>query len=260
MLIDWFTVIAQIINFLILVALLKHFLYRPILKAMDDREEKIRLRLEEAEQKKRAAEYESISFQKKNRALEEKRQEMLYRAKQEAESRRKELIQQARDDVDSLHGRWREAIQKEKESFLRDLRQHAGRQVYTVARRALKDMANADLEAHTIDVFLDHITKMEEKDKKSMAEAIKAAGNGVTVLSALEILPTMRQKIINTLQDHILQGMNIEYATSPELILGIELTTRGRKLAWSLDDYLKTLEERAREALDREVRKGQEET
>ncbi len=259
MLVDWFTVIAQIINFLILVALLKHLLYGRILKAMDAREEKIRLRLEEAEQKKRAAEYESISFQKKHKALEEKREEMLSHAKKEAESRRKELIQQARDEVDSLHERWREAIQRDKESFLRDLRQHASKQVYAVARRALKDVADADLEERTIDVFLDQIAKMEEKDKKQMAEAIKEAGDGVTVLSALEILPTIRQKIINTLQHHILDGMNVEYATSPELILGIELTTRGRKMAWSLDDYLKTLEERAREAFDREIQRGQEE-
>ena len=38
MLIDWFTVAAQAINFLILVLLLRRFLYGPIVKAMDDRE------------------------------------------------------------------------------------------------------------------------------------------------------------------------------------------------------------------------------
>jgi F-type H+-transporting ATPase subunit b len=41
MLIDWFTVAAQIVNFLILVWLLKHFLYKPILDAIDAREKRI---------------------------------------------------------------------------------------------------------------------------------------------------------------------------------------------------------------------------
>ena len=41
---DWFTVIAQIINFLILVALLKRFLYGPIIRAMERRERGNRLR------------------------------------------------------------------------------------------------------------------------------------------------------------------------------------------------------------------------
>ena len=51
MLIDWFTVCAQIVNFLVLVALLKHFLYGPILRAMDAREQTIAGRLAEAQQK-----------------------------------------------------------------------------------------------------------------------------------------------------------------------------------------------------------------
>lgn len=40
MLIDWFTVIAELVNFLILVWLLKRFLYEPVLKAIDEREKK----------------------------------------------------------------------------------------------------------------------------------------------------------------------------------------------------------------------------
>ncbi len=53
MLINWFVVAAQIINFLILVALLKRFLYGPIVAAMTAREDKIAGRLKEAQQKRR---------------------------------------------------------------------------------------------------------------------------------------------------------------------------------------------------------------
>ena len=38
--INWFTVIAQLVNFLILVWLMKRFLYKPILNAIDEREKK----------------------------------------------------------------------------------------------------------------------------------------------------------------------------------------------------------------------------
>ena len=53
--IDWFTVVAQIVNFLILVWLLKKFLYGPIIRAMDDRERRIASRLEEANARERQA-------------------------------------------------------------------------------------------------------------------------------------------------------------------------------------------------------------
>ena len=47
MLIDWFTVVAQIVNFLVLVALMKHFLYGRLLRAIDEREAGIAARLAE---------------------------------------------------------------------------------------------------------------------------------------------------------------------------------------------------------------------
>ena len=56
MLINWFTVIAQIVNFVVLVALLKHFLYAPLLRAIDSREKRIADRLAEASQKNQEAE------------------------------------------------------------------------------------------------------------------------------------------------------------------------------------------------------------
>ena len=44
--VNWFTVAAQIVNFLILVWLLKKFLYKPVLTAMDKRQKKVRAELE----------------------------------------------------------------------------------------------------------------------------------------------------------------------------------------------------------------------
>jgi len=52
MLIDWFTVVAQVVNFLILVWLLKRFLYRPILNAIDAREKRIATKLADAAAKR----------------------------------------------------------------------------------------------------------------------------------------------------------------------------------------------------------------
>jgi F-type H+-transporting ATPase subunit b len=56
--INWFTVIAQVINFLLLVWLLKRFLYKPILKAIDEREGKIASQIKDAEEKEKTAKKE----------------------------------------------------------------------------------------------------------------------------------------------------------------------------------------------------------
>lgn len=249
MLIDWFTVIAQIINFLVLVALLKRFLYGRIIKAMDQREERIASRLAEAERNRKEAEQEAEAYQKKNRDLDEKRQEMLSQAKEEVEVKRKDLMKRARDEVDVIEARWREAVQREKDSFLQDLRERAGRQIYTIARRALADLADVNLEQRMIDIFIERIVELDEKKQKAILESIEKGDHGVVINSAFEVPTNAQGRITRAVKEHIDNGIDVQYRTSSDMILGIELKTRGHKIAWSLDNYLDSLEESISQAL-----------
>ena len=255
MLINWFTVIAQIVNFLILVFLLKYFLYDRIVKAMDEREQRIQLRLKEAEAKKQEAGKEAEAFRAKNSDFDEKREEMLSRAKEEAEARRKELTEEARQAVTKQRSVWLEAIQRDKKSFVQDLRKMAGSQVYTIARKAFRDLADEDVEQRTINAFLVHLNAMSKKTREAIATSIKESGNELIVRSAFEMPPKMREKITGSLRRKIADGIEIRYEAAPELIMGVELTIRGHKIAWSLEDYLDTLEEHALQALETEAQR-----
>ena len=73
MLIDWFTVGAQALNFLILVWLMKRFLYKPILDAIDAREQRIAAELADADAKRDAAQRERDKFQHKNEEFDQQR-------------------------------------------------------------------------------------------------------------------------------------------------------------------------------------------
>ena len=55
MLIDWFTVGAQVLNFVVLVWLMKRFLYRPILDAIDAREKRVAAELADADARRAEA-------------------------------------------------------------------------------------------------------------------------------------------------------------------------------------------------------------
>ena len=83
MLIDWFTVISQIINFLILIFLLKRFLYRPILKAIDAREERITNELQAAELQKSEAAKNEKKYQDLLNSLEANKTELITKAEDE---------------------------------------------------------------------------------------------------------------------------------------------------------------------------------
>lgn len=143
--IDVLTLIAQIINFVILVVLLKYFLYNRIVKVMDERKEKIISQLKDADQKKQEAEQEAESYRKKLKELDDKYEEMLSKAHEEVESQRKELLKKAHGEIREAQVKWYEAIQHERQLFMNDIRQQAGKEVCAVARRALADLADADL-------------------------------------------------------------------------------------------------------------------
>ena len=69
MAIDWFTIGAQILNFLVLVWLLKRFLYQPVLDAIDKREKRIAATLADAAASKAQAAKERDALQAKNDAF-----------------------------------------------------------------------------------------------------------------------------------------------------------------------------------------------
>ena len=110
MLIDWFTVAAQVINFLILVWLMKRFLYRPILHAIDEREQKIAAELADADAKRVEAKQERDDFAQKNADLDRQRADLINKAKNEAETLRKQLCDKARQAADDLLAKRQESL------------------------------------------------------------------------------------------------------------------------------------------------------
>ena len=96
MLIDWFTVGAQALNFLILVWLMKRFLYKPVLNAIDAREKLIAAELADAAAKKTEAQKEGDDFRKKKEDLDQQCAKLLSTATEEAGTERRRLLIEAR--------------------------------------------------------------------------------------------------------------------------------------------------------------------
>ncbi len=252
--IDWFVFFAQIVNFLILVWLLKRFLYGRIITAMDTREAKIASRFEEAEKSKREAARTAEEWEQKNRALKETYEELLNKAREAAEARRKEMMDKAREEVELIRQRWQETILREKDAFIQELRHRAAKQVTAIARRILSDLADVDLEAKIADVFMRNIRKMKDEECVMLRDTLTGSKNGIVIQSAFGIPPETRSKIAETIVGRIGNGLSLQYEKSEDILSGIELRTQGHKIAWSLNDYLESLDESFSHALQEEAR------
>lgn len=251
--IDWFVLFAQIFNFLLLMYLLKRFLYGRILKAMDDREAKIVARFAEAEALKVQANEAAELYEKRNQGLNEKKEQMLNEATLAADAKRKELMEKVRVDVDAVKARWQDMLAREQDAFLYDLRQRAAKQLYATARKALSDLADVELEERIVDEFIRRVQALDEQKSAQMRQAIRGGSNQVVVQSAFDITEARQAQIAAALKRQITNGFSIRYEREPDIVSGIEMRVNGHKIAWSLNEYLETLVESLTETLQKEA-------
>src|ERR1700685_1084720 len=113
MLIDWFTVAAQALNFIILVWLLKRYLYKPILNAVDAREKRIAAELADADAKKAEAKKEQDEFQPKNERSDQQRAALRSKATQQANVEGQRLLNEARKAADDLSAKRAESLRSD---------------------------------------------------------------------------------------------------------------------------------------------------
>ncbi|MEN6508398.1 MAG: hypothetical protein ABFD63_06435 [Smithella sp.] len=251
--IDWFVFLAQIFNFLLLMYLLKRFLYGRIIKAMDDREAKIAARFAEAERLKVEASEAVELYEKRNQLLGEKKEQMLNEATMAADAKRKELMEKVRTDVDAVKARWQDMLVREQDAFFYDLRQRAAKQLYATARKALADLADVELEERIVDEFIRRVKALDEEKSIQIRKAISGGGNKVIIQSAFGISEPRQSQIEEALKKQITNGFTIRYLKQPDIVSGIELRVNGHKIAWSLNEYLETLVESLTETLQKEA-------
>jgi F-type H+-transporting ATPase subunit b len=241
--IDWFTLIAQVINFLILVWLLKRFLYGRVVRAMDEREAEIASRLRDAARRRDEAEAEAGDYRAKSRDLEQQRDHMLAQASAAAAAHRQELVEKARAEVDRMQAQWFETLQRDQEQLLREFRERAGQQVLTVARRALRDLAGAELEEQMLTVFLERIRGMDPAERQTLASTSRDSDGEIEIRSAFPVAPEMRQRFSDGLREHLGEGVVPRFEVEPKLGCGVELRADSHRMAWNLESYLDALEE-----------------
>jgi len=240
--INWFTVIAQLLNFLILVWLLKKFLYRPVLNAIDIREKKIAARLEDAENIKEEAKKEQDEFGKKNKQFDGQKKELMDKAIADTKVQKDKLLEDARKEVDALHTKQQKAIDDMQENLKKDLSQKTQQEVFNISRKVLTDLASVDLEEQTAKFFINRLEKLKDEDEKQFIDSFTSMSKPVIIQSAFELPKKQQTEIIKAIDKKLGKENEFEFKIAPEIISGIELSTNGYKLSWSISEYLNSLQ------------------
>ena len=227
--IDWITVIAQIANFLLLVWLLKRFLYRPILDGIDAREAEIAQRMAQAGEAHKKAEAAQAAYQQQQTQLRLDQDAVLKKALEATESQRDTLLLQARAKLDQEKQDWRKHLEQERQQFTTQLQRAGESTLLELTRKALHDLADETLEA----AIVRHVSARLQP----MAEALAAGDSTDAVATTRAPLPEAAQAQMRADVATLLPSIALRFVIDPQQASGLVLRVGGAQVAWTIDSY-----------------------
>lgn len=234
--IDWITVLAQIANFLLLVWLLKRFLYRPILDGIDAREAEIAKRMAQAGIAEQQAQAAKAEYRQQQAGLERNQQLLVADALNATKAQRDALLAEARSKLEQEQKDWQRYLNAEREKFSQKLQRSGEQALLDLTRKALRDLADESLEA----AIVRHVGK---RLAPLASELLDASGDSLlSVASTQNPLPEAAQTQLEVELKQLLPQHSLSFTTDAEQAPGLILRVGGAQVAWTIDTYTDELD------------------
>jgi F-type H+-transporting ATPase subunit b len=220
---DWWTLALQAANFLILVALLQYFLYRPVLAVIDRRQQETERLIADANAAKAAAGATQAELESERRAIAREREGALQDAYQRAQDEvAKVLAEAARKEADRRLAEARAQMAREREEAGSALRDRAIDLAVEMARRLLADVADRTLTEALLERTVARLRALPERDRQELAAEL-ADGVRVSVVTAQPLDDRAAERCRAALCEVMGGGTAVEFFDDPALLAGVEL-------------------------------------
>lgn len=240
---DWFTIAAQAVNLLILIFLLHRFLYKPVSEAMDERRKKIDEKFEKADKLIEENEQKKEELKQKEKEISDRKDEILYEAKEDAKEKSKEILAEAKENAKEKQDKWLANFEKEKKKMIEHFRRDIGQYAFMFTSQILNDMADQDIESQIIRKFGTKIDDLIQDKDKDIKQIIEKAEGKINIETSFEINKEQKERIEKVIHEKI-DIEQIEYEINKDMIAGISLSIDGHQIKWSIEDYIDNLEDK----------------
>jgi F-type H+-transporting ATPase subunit b len=156
------TLIAQIVNFLILLLVLYFFAYKPVMKMLDERSHKIKESMDEVQKVKDQAAQTEEEFKKKIEAASKEGQEVIARAMRTGEEARQRAQAEAKQEAQGLVEKARVEIQRERDETIGELRQEFADLTVVAAEKVIGKSLDKESHRQIIEQVLDESANLKK--------------------------------------------------------------------------------------------------
>jgi len=234
--------LSQVVNFLILFAGLYFLLWKPILKMLDQRKERIQQGLEDAERAREERERAQAEFNKRLAEAAQEREKIIAQAKEEAQEERKAILAQAEQEAERALIEAREEAQLEGERILEELRGQVAVLAIAAANRLIGEALDEERQRRLVDEFFTGISagRVEIIDEAELAVGDTKA----QVTSALPLSEEEKATLASNLAAQLGAEPEIEFDVDPAILGGLVLKVGDRVIDGSVAGKLGALRER----------------
>ncbi len=237
--VDWFTTGAQIINFLILIWLLKKLLFKPIIGVMERREQGLENRLQQAESKMSEAQNLKNQYEKHLQQLQIEKDQVLSQARQQAETEKALLLQSLSEEIQQKKTQFDAEIQKQQQELAPFISRTIAEKSLSLSRKTLTQLADQTLEQRIIEHFLHYLSNLPNNEQSSLKQALGKNTLATIITGFKPDIVTKKQ--IQTGFDSIQPNSKLVFEQRDYLLSGIALEIGGRSWEWNIDRYLTEL-------------------
>lgn len=235
---NWSTFILEIINFLVLVWILKRFLYRPVLSVLEKRRKQIEQDLNEATLRHTQAIELEQQYKKRLDKWALEKQQLRETLQQEILTERTRRLEQLQTELASEREKAAVVEQLHLAESLRCYQQNAHEQGARFATRLLTAVANQELESRLFDLLLKTFDDLDEERQMTLLNACEKSSEAITVTSAYTLSELQQQQLELKLNALCKRSVKINYVQKPQLLAGLRLLIGASVLSINLQDEL----------------------
>lgn len=240
---DWTTFALEILNFLVLVWVLKRLLYKPVLKVIADRKAEIQNRLSEAETLRNDA--QALREQYENRQAEWNREKDTVRNRmlEEVNAERGRRLTALQASLEEEREKARAVNERRLADLTRQAEHAAIAQGGQFTARLLARLASVDLEARLVEILLEDLSRIPDERRQTIRAACETGEAAVLVTSAHELNQLQRRSLQEAVESFLGRSVSCEWREEKGLLAGIRLSLGPWVLGANLEDELKAFAE-----------------
>ena len=238
--INWSTVVFQIINFLLIVWILKKYLFIPVLKAMDNREKAIQTRLKDAEEAKKLTEKERENLKAKILHLEKSKNDVLAEAYKKADSEQAMMLKTLNAEIQGKRIASEEQMKQEREVLRSSIKDIAGEIIIKTVSSALSDLANVNIQNIILRNFIDRL-KTGQVEKLNELKQFYKERKSLTVLSSFDLDFEEQEEIKQVFSEILSSSVEVDFKTDKSIICGVEIVCDSLLIRFGMDTYIDEL-------------------